>query len=264
MKAAQVGLSEAMLTTVGYFIEHRPTPMLWVCPTATVASDFSKERLADMILSTPALRRLVSDKRLPCRDERPESTLALKMFPGGFLALGGANTPNTFARWAVRLAVGDDVDRWPASPGRGRRPGAAPRQPDDVSSRTRSSSSFPRRRRRRGRIATLFAQGDQRRYHLTCPACCFSSWPTWSDETRFFVKFDDRTPTTARLRCPGGHEFREPERRALVAAGRWRRRRRPSCRAIVATTAGAALAVRHARGARRDVPDGPHRRGRGA
>jgi Phage terminase large subunit (GpA) len=35
------------------------------------------------------------------------------------------------------------------------------------------------------------------------------------------VKFDDRNPMTARLRCPCGYEIREPERRTLIAAGRW-------------------------------------------
>jgi phage terminase large subunit GpA-like protein len=220
MKAAQVGLSEAMLTVLGYHIEHRPTPMLWVCPTAQVASDFSKERCGDMILSTSALRRLVSDKRLPARDERPESTLQPKVFPCGFLALGGSNTPNTFARWAVRIAVGDDVDRWPARLGEGGDPGRL------LVNRT---TSFPdplvvfisTPTAARGRIATLHEQGDRRRYHVTCPACGFTSWLTWSDPARFFVKFEDRTPATARLRCPCGYEIREPERRALIAAGRW-------------------------------------------
>src|SRR5262249_3605442 len=104
-KSAQVGGSEAINNIVGYFIEHDPCPMLLVQPTDKVAEEYSKERLGDMIRSTPALSAAVDEN---------QSTLALKMFPGGFLVLGGANTPNTFARRAARIAIGDDVDRFPA------------------------------------------------------------------------------------------------------------------------------------------------------
>src|SRR3989442_9974071 len=110
MKAAQVGVSEALNNVLGYFIASDPSPMLLVHPTAQAAEAYSKERLGDMIRTTPALSAVVQDRRTA---GAPESTLSLKMFPGGFLALGGANTPNTFARWSVRVAIGDDVDRFP-------------------------------------------------------------------------------------------------------------------------------------------------------
>jgi phage terminase large subunit GpA-like protein len=91
-KAAQCGASEALLNIVLFHIHARPCPMLMLLPTASAAAAWSKERLADALRSMPELRRLVSDKRLPSAEGRPESTLSFKLFAGGFLALGGGNS----------------------------------------------------------------------------------------------------------------------------------------------------------------------------
>ena len=221
MKAAQTGVSESVNNVLGYFIEHQPTPMLLVHPTSSAAEAFSKERLADMIASTPALRRRVTDKRLPAADERPESTLTLKMFAGGFLALGASNSATTFARWAVRLAIGDDVDRFPPTVG-------AEGDPADLL-RNRTLSfhdgltifiSTPTVRR--GRIDTIFARSDQRRWVVPCLACGHADWVTWSDTSHWWVRYDSHDPTTARLQCPRCEaSIAESARAAWVARGTW-------------------------------------------
>ena len=225
-KCHQVGGSEALHNIVGYFIEHDPCPMLFVHPTASVAEEWSKERLADMIRSTPALAAVVRDKRSP-RGSEDGSTLLLKMFPGGFLALGGANTPNTFARRAVRIAIGDDVDRFPAVVGEEGDPA------DLLINRTTSfydglSVFVSTPTIKGGRIDTLYARSDQRRYHVPCLACGREDWLTWSDPAHFRVVFDDKNPESARLECPSpdyggcGATFREPDRRRMIVAGHWR------------------------------------------
>jgi len=227
MKCHQSGGSEALNNILGYCIQHQPSPALLVHPTAQAAEAFSKERLSDMIRSTPALRAVVQDKRMPGVDGRPESTLSLKMFPGGFLALGGANTPNTFARWAVRLAIGDDVDRFPPVVGEEGDPA------DLLVNRTTTFHdgltlfvSTPTLRG--GRIDALYSRSDQRRYVVTCPACGREDFITWNDPTHFRVAFDERDPLTARIECPDaehggcGHRCAEPDRAALIAGGTWR------------------------------------------
>lgn len=225
MKAAQVGGSEALHNILGYFIEHDPCPMLFVHPTAEVAQEWSKERLADMIRSTPALRKVVREGRASRGEHEAESTLQLKMFAGGFLAIGGANTPNTFARRAVRIAIGDDVDRFPAVLGDEGDPA------DLLVNRTTTFDdplvlyvSTPTLKG--GRIDTLYQRSDQRRYFVTCLVCGHANWITWSDPTRFHVLFDERDPETARIKCPSdigcGAEFYEPERRQMVMSGNWR------------------------------------------
>lgn len=224
MKCHQVGGSEALHNVVGYFIQHDPCPMLFVHPTAHVADEWSKERLADMVRSTPALAAVVREKRMPrSKGGEDGSTLQLKMFPGGFLALGGANTPNTFARRSVRVAIGDDVDRFPAVVGEEGDPA------DLLHNRTTSfydgfSFLVSTPTIKGGRIDALYQRSDQRRFVVTCPDCGFESWMTWSDPKHFHVGFDDRNPETARLECPSpehggcGVHLYEPDRRQIIQA----------------------------------------------
>src|SRR5262245_4922986 len=201
MKRHQSGGSEALNNIMGYLIEHQPSPMLLVHPTAQAAEAYSKERLSDMIRTTPALRAVVQDKRMPGTDGRPESTLALKLFPGGFLALGGANTPNPFARWSVRLAIGDDCDRFP--PVVGEEGDAGDLLVNRATTFHDGCTIFVSTPTLKGgRIDTLYEQSDQRRYHVACPECGRCDYITWNDAAHWRVAFDDRDQNTARLQCP--------------------------------------------------------------
>lgn len=227
MKAHQIGASECINNLVGYFIEHDPCPMLLVHPTAHTAEAYSKERLADMIRTTPALRAVVQDKRISGSDGRPESTLSLKMFPGGFLALGGAFTPSTFARWSVRIAIGDDVDRFPPVVGEEGDPA------DLLLNRTTSFHdglgifiSTPTLKG--GRIDTLYQRSDRRRFFVACPECGREDYIAWNDPAHFRVAFDEHDPETARIECPDeehggcGAYMGEANRLKMVAHGGWR------------------------------------------
>jgi phage terminase large subunit GpA-like protein len=221
VKAAQVGASEACTCVLGYVMHYAGRPVLFVGPTASGVTSFSKERLADMLRSTPELASIVSDKRGAPDDGLPESTLSLKMYPGGFLALVGANTPNSFSRWSTWLVIADDADRIPRSVGA---------EGDPTKLLINRTTSFHDGRAvflstpvlAGGRIETLFGQGDQRRYVLGCPGCGREDWVTWSDPSHWWVRFDERRPETARLQCPCGHAVGEPERMALVRQGHWR------------------------------------------
>ena len=221
VKAAQVGASEAITNVIGYLMEHKPAPLLMISPTASAAAAYAKERLQDAIRSTPALRAIVSDKRVPSSEGLPESTLALKMFPGGFLALAGANSPNSFSRWSVRVAIADDCDRIP------RFVGAEGDPTQLLVNRTTSFHdgltifvSTPVLAG--GRIEALYAQSDRRRFFLPCVACGRWDFISWNDAAHWRVAFDNKQPATARLACPCGHEVHEPERADLVRQGEWR------------------------------------------
>lgn len=221
MKSAQSGGSESIQNVLGYHVHHDPCPMLLVLPTAEAAEAYSKERLADMIRSTPALSAVVRDGTQPRGGHNAESTLKLKMFPGGFLALGGANTPNTFARWAARIALGDDVDRFPATVGEEGDPA------DLLVNRTTTfldglSIFVSTPTLKGGRIDTLYSRSDQRRYFLPCLACGREDWVTWRDPAHFRVVYDGEEADSARIECPApehggcGARLYEPERREMV------------------------------------------------
>ncbi len=216
-KGSQVGGSEALHNIVGYFIEHDPCPMLFIHPTERVAEEWSKERLDNMLRSTAALEAVIQEG---------QSSLLLKMFAGGYLALGGANSPNSFARRAVRIAAGDDVDRFPAVLENEGDPAEL------LDERTRTFldgltiyCSTPTLKK--GRIDTLYERSDQRRYMLTCPSCGHFNWVEWQAPDRFHVVYQNDDASTARLACPDrdhggcGELHDEPTRRQMVGAGDW-------------------------------------------
>lgn len=228
MKSAQTGGSEVLNNIIGYHIHHDACPMLIVHPTHDAAEAWSKERLSDMIRSTPALAEVVRDKAQPkTQAHQAESTLSLKMFPGGFIALGGAGSPNTFARWSVRIAIGDDVDRFPPVVGEEGDPS------DLLVNRTISfydalSIFVSTPTLKGGRIDRLFTNSDQRRFFVRCIHCDRWDWIGWNDADHFRIGYDDADPETARIECPseerggcGGH-MTEADRRLMVTEGEWR------------------------------------------
>jgi len=113
MSSAQVGKSEILLNLLGYYIDYDPAPILFVQPTIEMAQDFSKNRLAPMIRDTPRLKNKVRDSK--AKDSN--NTLLLKSFPGGYIALGGANSPSGLASRPIRILLADEVDRYPISAG---------------------------------------------------------------------------------------------------------------------------------------------------
>lgn len=223
MKCNQVGGSEALSNIIGYHIEHDPCPMLVVHPSEGVAEEWSKERLSDLIRSTPSIANTVQEKR-STRQARSThatdgSTLAIKLFIGGYLVVGGANTANTFARRSVRRAFGDDVDRFPS---------VVPDEGDPSDLLVNRMDAFPdgcaffvsTPTLKNGRIDALYQASDRRRYFVPCLKCGHEDYLTWSDPTHFSVAFDDRDPETARIVCPacGAHHL-EPDRRRMIPLG---------------------------------------------
>jgi phage terminase large subunit GpA-like protein len=213
MKGSQIGGSEALHNILGYHIDHSPCPMLLVHPSDGVAEQWSKDRLDDIVQSTPSLRRAIN---------KAKSTLTYKEYKDGFLVVGGANTPNTFARWSVLLAMGDDVDRWPAVVGEEGDPA------DLLINRLETFDdgvaiyvSTPTLKD--GRIDTLYQRSDQRRYFVSCPHCRREDWITWNAPAHFRVAFDNADASTARIECPECQaHLNEAARRSMIAGGDWR------------------------------------------
>lgn len=217
-KAAQVGGSEAINNIIGYFIEHDPCPILLIHPTEGDAEEYSKQRLAGMIRTSSALSAAIDES---------ESTLTLKMFAGGYLVLGGAGSPNMFARRTARLGLGDDVDRWDPKIGD---------EGDPVDLLAKRTTTYDNGLviyvstpvMKGGRIDTLVARSDRRQYFVPCPRCGREDYLTWSDPLHFRVGFDGRDSLTARLECPSpdnggcGAWLYESDRRQMVMVGQWR------------------------------------------
>ena len=102
MASAQVGKSEIELNMMGCAIDNDPGPMLYIQPTDKVAEDYSKRRIAPMINACPTLRQKV----FKARSRDAMNTITMKTFPGGSLAIIGANS-----------VVGSDIEPYTIAAG---------------------------------------------------------------------------------------------------------------------------------------------------
>mgnify|MGYP003109418240 FL=1 len=57
IKSAQVGATEILLNTIGYYIDQEPSTILCIQPSLSMAQAFSKDRLAPMLRDTPNLKK---------------------------------------------------------------------------------------------------------------------------------------------------------------------------------------------------------------
>ena len=167
MASAQVGKSEIILNGLGYYIHYDPSPILLIQPTVEKARDFSKERVAPMIRDSPALSSRVGG--LKSKDS--SNTILFKSFPGGFIALGGANAPAGLAARPIRIILADEIDRFPASAGD---------EGDPLDLAEKRTTAFYNRKKIKvstptikgaSRIEMEFNLSTMEYYNLPCPRC---------------------------------------------------------------------------------------------
>lgn len=163
MGGTQIGKSEAANNILGFFIQHRPSPAMFVLPSLTAARLAAKRRVKPMILSSPSLAAELTDHR------HDFATLDLALRRSA-VYLRGAESPTGLASVPVRLVLGDETEKWPKWSGDEASPLALVRE------RTRTFydhvvvlTSTPKKRG--GIIDREFLAGDQRRYHVPCVHC---------------------------------------------------------------------------------------------
>lgn len=220
--AAQTGKTDSLiLNTLGYYIDQEASPILLVEPRVDDAKALSKDRIAPMLRDTPCLRGKVAESR--SRDSG--NTTLHKIFPGGHLTLGGANSPAGLAMRPIRVLLFDEVDRYPASAGS---------EGDPVSIATKRTSTFWNRKivmvssptnEGASRIWDAYLETDQRRYFVPCPECGHHQTLRW--EQVAWDKADDGRglPETARYRCEDldcNACWADGQRWDAVSKGEWR------------------------------------------
>lgn len=174
-KGTQVGYTAALLNIVGYCMDVEPCPMLFLLPTEAMAEEVSKNRLAPMLRDTPRLRGKVRDPR--SRDSG--NTVLSKSFPGGRLALVGANAPAQLASRPIRVVIDDEVDRFPVSAGT---------EGDPMKLAAKRQTWFWNRKTIKGSSPTIkgvsvidrdYAASDKREYRVPCPDCGHAQTLRW-------------------------------------------------------------------------------------
>jgi phage terminase large subunit GpA-like protein len=167
MSCGQAGKTEIILNTIGYYIDVDPCPILMIQPTEATAEDYSKRRVSSLIRDTKVLADKVSDSK--SRDIN--NTILMKVFPGGFLSMGGANSPAGLASRPIRILLCDEVDRYPDSAGT---------EGDPIQLAEKRTITFWNRKKIYvstpgikgvSRIEFEYESGTQEERHRWCPHC---------------------------------------------------------------------------------------------
>lgn len=184
MSSAQVGKTELLNNIIGYFIDYDPSPIMLLMPTLDLAQSYSKKRLAPMLRDTPVLRGKVKDAR--SRDS--DNTLLEKGFPGGYIAIVGANSPTGLSSRPIRVVLADEVDRFPESAGT---------EGDPLSLAEKRTKTFWNKKKvfvstptDKGisRIEAEFEESTKEEWCLPCPCCGRYQLLSWGQ-----IKFEDVT-----------------------------------------------------------------------
>ena len=113
-KSAQVAWTDGVVNnSVGYYVDHEPSPILILFPTSKMADRYSKEKLAPMIRDSKVLRNKIAESK--SRDSG--NTILSKNFTGGHLELIGSNAPANLAMSPIRIVIVEEPDRCAANSG---------------------------------------------------------------------------------------------------------------------------------------------------
>ncbi len=222
----QLSKTEIILNWILYTILFSPGPMLMVQPTVNMAKRVSKQRLATMIESTPALRNLVKEAR--SRDSG--NTMFEKEFPGGILILTGANSAASLASMPMRNLAMDEVDRWPEDVDEEGNPIAITEERSSNFARGKTLITSTPTVRGASAVETEFLLTDQRRYFVPCPRCCHMDYIQWrlggrsgDDGRHHFLAWIEKRPETAYLVCAKcDRDIQESSKTEMLDAGEWR------------------------------------------
>jgi phage terminase large subunit GpA-like protein len=216
--STQVGKSEALNNILGYYIAQQPAPLMFVVPRQGDIEVAMQRRIDPMVRSSPALRDEMTTRK---RDAKMREIA----FRRALLYLRAATSPADLASNPIRVALCDELDKWPDWSGKEASPLAL------VQSRTHT---FPLNHLvvcvstptlAGVGISREFTRGDQRRYHVPCPHCETLQVLQWS---RIKWPADVRTERemTARRQvwyeCAScGKAIEEKFKPAMLASGVW-------------------------------------------
>jgi phage terminase large subunit GpA-like protein len=218
-------LKTALLENVfGFFAHLDPSPMLLLQPKEDAAEQFSKERITPMVRVTPVLRELVGTTRTRTSKE----TLLYKAFPGGFLALAGAGSPDNMARRPIRVLLCDEVDKYPVT-----------REGDPIALAEERAATFVNWLSIRAcsptvegesRIEASYSESDQRRVSAECPHCTHRQFLDFFSHVHWDKEGDLHRPATARIYCEAcGAAWSEGQRLRALRTARWHQTRAFTC-----------------------------------
>lgn len=188
--------SDIINNVIGRFAHLDPCPIMLIQPTLEMAQDFSKTRISPMIRDTKVLAELfLGNKEMEVRKGAKtrdgNNTILSKLFPGGRLILGGANSPAGLASRPIRILLADEVDRFPDSAG-------SEGDPVDLAAKRTSTYwnycigmfSTPTNEGY-SRIEQEYITGTQEEWQFSCPHCGEYHCPDYHDMEADYLESKD-------------------------------------------------------------------------
>ena len=214
MKGSQLGGTEVCLNWTGSSIDLNPGPALVIHPTVENAKRWSKQKLKPMIQLTPELRAKIKDSR--ARDSGNE--ILQKEYTGGFLAMGGSNSPAGLRSISVRDLTCDDFDGFAEDAG-------GEGSPEDLAENRQATFSDSKTllistptEKGFSNIERVFLLSDQRKYFVPCVNCGEFEPITWAQ-----IKWPQGEPIKAYCECLHcGFHLQNFHKNSMLAKGEWR------------------------------------------
>lgn len=230
MVCTQLMKTALIENTFGYFAHLDPSPILITQPKEDAAEQFSKERITPLIRSTPALRGLFGSGKTRNADE----TLLFKAFPGGFLALAGAGSPDNLARRPIRIGLCDEIDKYPIT-----------REGNPLDLIEERHATFANWLNVRACSPTIsgesliedsYLDGDQRQASVACPHCGHRQFLDFFRHVEWEKELDEKGavvehhPRSAAIYCECcGTAWSEGERLRALATTQWHQTKPFTC-----------------------------------
>ena len=216
--------SEALLCILGYFADQEPAPQLMLQPTVEMAEAFSKERIEPMFQVSVGLQgKLEEGKEGRGSAKKSSTTIRMKHYQGGYLALVGANSPAGLASRPIRVLLCDEVDRYGET-----------KEGDPLKLAIQRTQNFGNRKiiivstptiKGASKIDDWYQKSDKREFYVTCPHCGEEHTLKW-DYVRWDKDADGNAlPMTAAMYCPEcGAKERGPYKPDLnvLTTGKWK------------------------------------------
>lgn len=232
MCSSQIGKSELLINAQGYYAHQDPAPQLFIQPTVEAVEAFSKERLDPTFKYTKVLSSLLEDgKDGRGAAKKSGNTIRMKQYPGGYIAMVGANSPAGLASRPVRVVMGDEIDRYVDT-----------KEGDPIKLAIQRTENFEHNKKLIfvstptilgiSKINDRWERSDQRRFHLPCPHCGSEQHLEWKqlkfkkdkDGNLAYIKTKagEKVPESIYYECKHCKEpIDERNKLDMLKAGRW-------------------------------------------
>jgi phage terminase large subunit GpA-like protein len=225
-KSTQIGWSEMLNNTVGYFIDADPKPQMMVQPREADSKKYSRKRIAPMIQACAVLKAKVREGK--SRDS--SNTMLMKEYDGGFLTLGAANSAASLRSDPIAILYLDECDAYPLDvDAEGSPSEIAEHRTETFDDSKVLVGSTPAKPKGLSLIDDEFDASSQAYYHVPCPACGFLQPLLWRDpETNLYFliwekdKRGEVITDSVRYLCANcKHPIQEKFKQQMLDAGQW-------------------------------------------